>query len=63
VDDTSLLATLREIADRGGAEQARAARKLIDQLAADAPGAQAAAQQLVDAYLNDPYLTRNPGDR
>lgn len=63
VNQTPLVDTLHEIAERGGAEQARAARDLINQVVAGVPGAQAAAQQLADAYLNDPYLTRNPGDR
>jgi hypothetical protein len=63
VTQVPVLATLHEMAERGGAEQARAARELIAQVVAGVPGAQAAAQQLADAYLNDPYLTRNPGDR
>lgn len=63
MDQAALLSALSEIADHGGTEQARAARELIDRLTADEPGAQAAAQQLADAYLHDPYLTRNPDDR
>jgi hypothetical protein len=62
VDDTYPLAVLAEIAECGGAEQARTAWELITQLASEEAGADAAARQLADAYLNDPYLTRNPGD-
>lgn len=62
MDRIALLATLAEIVRSGGDEQANAAQALIDQIGDDVPGSWDAAAQLADAYLNDPYLTRNPKD-
>lgn len=58
-----MLAALAQIVHSGGAHQADAAQALINQIDQEVPGAWGAAEQLADAYLNDPYLTRNPGDR
>ena len=53
---------LREIVDRGQPAQAQAAAALLERLAAnpDDGSAQSAAAALLQAYLHDPYLTRNP---
>lgn len=45
------------MAERGGPAQAAEARRLLAELDTD-PQAPAAAAALIDAYLNDPYLTR-----
>ena len=62
MDRIALLATLAEIVNSGGVEQAQAAQTLIDRIGEDVPGSWNAAEQLADAYLNDPYLTRNTQD-
>ena len=51
---------LREVIERGQPVHAEAARQLLDRLRADPRDAEASATaaSLVDAYLNDPYLTR-----
>lgn len=56
--DVSL--TLDLVAHKGGPAQQAAARRLIDQLSSDPDDSDAleAAQQLVDAYFNDPHLER-----
>lgn len=53
-------AHLREIVARGGPAQSAEAELLMRLLAADPtdPHATAAAQDLIDAYLNDPDLVR-----
>lgn len=51
------MAALREVAERGAPAQAAQARRLLADLQSD-PLAAAAALELIDAYLNDPYLTR-----
>lgn len=63
MDRLAVLAALAQIVHSGGAHQADAAQALINQIDQEVPGAWGAAEQLADAYLNDPYLTRNPGDR
>ncbi len=62
MDRIALLAALAEIVNSGGVEQAQAAQRLIDHIGEDIPGSWDAAAQLADAYLNDPYLTRNTND-
>lgn len=51
---------LRQVAARGQPAQAAEARRLIEVLQScpAEPAAESAAGHLVDAYLNDPYLTR-----
>ena len=51
---------LREVIDRGQPAHAERAQQLLDRLRDDPDDAEAAATAaaLVDAYLNDPYLTR-----
>lgn len=53
---------LQEVVAQGGPAQAAQARRLLDLLAEDPedPTAVETANALVDAYLNDPYLTRYP---
>jgi hypothetical protein len=63
MDRLGVLAVLAQIVHSGGSQQAEAAQALINQIDQGAPGAWEAAKQLADAYLNDPHLTRNPGDR
>jgi hypothetical protein len=55
-------AALQEVVAHGAPAQAAQARRLLDLLAEDPddPAAVEAANALVDAYFNDPYLTRNP---
>lgn len=55
-------ASLSEVVQRGGPAQADEARRLLAALAEhpDDPAVAEAADALVDAYLNDPYLTRYP---
>lgn len=54
---------LDEVIRRGAPALAAAARRLQAALAADPddPATRAAADALIDAYLNDPYLTRSTG--
>ena len=58
--DERTLERLREVVDRGQPAHAERAQQLLDQLRDDPHDAAAAdaAAALVDAYLNDPYLTR-----
>ena len=51
---------LREVVERGDAAQQAHARGLLDALATppESTSALRHAELLVDAYLNDPYLTR-----
>jgi hypothetical protein len=51
---------LREIVDRGGRAQSAEAARLLIRLESDPQDAEARAlaRVLVDAYLNDPDLTR-----
>jgi hypothetical protein len=56
-----LRARLVEIADRGGSAQAEQACKLLESLD-DQPAPEvvtAKANDLIEAYLHDPYLTKN----
>ena len=52
--------SLREVVTRGQPAHAAEARRLLDLLESDPadPATVDAARALVDAYLNDPYLTR-----
>lgn len=52
---------LDAVARRGALAQRSEARRLIAVLSKDPADAEAlmASQQLIDAYLNDPYLERN----
>jgi hypothetical protein len=54
------LAGLEEVAAHGAPAQAAQARMLLARYASQGagPGLDADAARLVDAYLNDPYLTR-----
>lgn len=56
----SMDAHLREIIDRGGRAQSAEAARLLIRLESDPDDAEARhlARALVDAYLNDPDLTR-----
>ena len=58
------LVQLREVADKGAPAQAQRARELIAalQLNGNDPKASAQADALFEAYLHDPYLTKNAGD-
>lgn len=58
--DERAVARLHEVVDRGQPAHAERARQLLDRLRDDPHDAAAAdtAATLVDAYLNDPYLTR-----
>jgi len=55
-------ASLAEVVQRGGPAQAEEARRLLAVLDEhpDDPSAARAADELIDAYLNDPHLTRYP---
>lgn len=58
--DEALSEALAQVVERGAPAQQAEAARLVTILAAS-PGdgqARAAAQYLVDAYLNDPYLGR-----
>jgi hypothetical protein len=59
VDHLDILAKLAEIVHQGAPEQQRFAQALIDRIGDDVPGSWDEAARLIDAYLNDPYLTRN----
>ncbi|MCH9676211.1 MAG: hypothetical protein K0U42_05175 [Actinomycetia bacterium] len=50
---------LREVVNKGGPAQARHAKTLLDQLDQEIDVSENV-QQLYNAYINDPYLTRNP---
>jgi hypothetical protein len=56
---------LQEVIERGQPAHVAEARRLLGLLeeAPDDQEIRAAAAALVDAYLNDPYLTRYPTDR
>ena len=61
-----LIASLRQVVEAGQPAHAARAGELVDELA-DAltsgesnPASTTAAHELLDAYLHDPYLTRNP---
>jgi hypothetical protein len=58
------LAGLREVQDKGARAQAQRAVELLELLEVDGenPVAIAEADALLDAYLHDPYLTKNAGD-
>lgn len=58
--DDRVTERLREVLDHGQPAHAEQAQQLLDRLRADPGDAEAAATAaaLVDAYLNDPYLTR-----
>lgn len=52
-------AKLEQIIANGGADQARLARELLARLSvAESPALHAEIDALYDAYLHDPYLTR-----
>lgn len=55
---------LREVMARGGPAQRREAERLDAILRATPEDAEAlaAAEQLMDAYFNDPYLEKDAGD-
>ena len=55
---------LAEVATKGAPAQSQRATSLLEKLnetGLDHPS-KAEAQQLIDAYLHDPYLTKNAGD-
>jgi len=55
-------AKLEQIIADGGADQARLARELLARLSvapAESPALHAEIDALYDAYLHDPYLTRD----
>lgn len=54
-------ALLQQIAQRGAAAYAVRARELLRELTAapEAVEIRSAAEALIDAFLNDPYLVRN----
>jgi hypothetical protein len=54
------LARLEDVVAHGAPAQAAHARQLLERYAAEGAGPEldADAERLVDAYLNDPYLTR-----
>lgn len=58
------LAALHEVRDKGARAQAERARELLQALDEDAddPQARADADALIEAYLHDPYLTKNDGN-
>jgi len=58
------LAQLREVQDKGAPAQAQRAGELLAVLDMDAadPESIVEADALIDAYLHDPYLTKNEGD-
>ncbi|MGA1146220.1 MAG: hypothetical protein ACO3YU_04405 [Candidatus Nanopelagicales bacterium] len=58
------LAALREVQEKGARAQAERANELLAVLQVDAldPAATAEADALIEAYLHDPYLTKNAGD-
>lgn len=60
MDTATTLTRLREVLRFGDPAQQGRARELIDALSADPLDQQSlgAAALLIDAYLNDPYLTR-----
>ncbi len=55
-----VLARLADVVAHGAPAQAEQARQLLERYASEGAGPEldAAADRLVDAYLNDPYLTR-----
>ena len=55
---------LAEVAAKGAQAQCQRATALLEELQVNGldPSSQTEAQQLIDAYLNDPYLTKNAGD-
>ena len=57
------LARLQEVRDKGASAQARRARELITILEVDADDRASAseADALIEAYLHDPYLTKDVG--
>lgn len=58
--DAALRAALAKVTELGAPAQKAEAQRLTEilQSTPDHAGARAAAEQLVDAYLNDPYLER-----
>lgn len=58
------LAHLREIQDKGAPAQAERARELIAILEVDADdrASVSEADALIEAYLHDPYLTKDVGE-
>ena len=60
------LAALREVQEKGARARAQAERanELLAVLQVDAldPAATTEADALIEAYLHDPYLTKNAGD-
>ena len=58
------LAALREVQEKGAQAQAARANELLAVLQVDAldPAATTEADALIEAYLHDPYLTKNAGD-
>ena len=59
------LAQLQEVCDKGAPAQAKRASELLTTLQTDPQNGSAVveADALIEAYLHDPYLTKNPGDR
>lgn len=63
---SELIASLRQVVDAGQPAHATRARELVDELSAALASGESrlasatAAHELLDAYLHDPYLTRNP---
>ena len=57
---TAVHARLEDVVANGAPAQAMQARQLLDRYASEGGGPEldADAARLVDAYLNDPYLTR-----
>jgi len=55
---------LAEVAAKGAPAQSHRATALLEKLQASGldHSSQAEARQLIDAYLHDPYLTKNAGD-
>jgi len=55
---------LAEVAANGAPAQSQRANALLEELQVDGLDhtSRAEAQQLIDAYLHDPYLTKNAGD-
>ncbi len=63
---SDLIAALQQVIESGQPAHAARARELVAALSAgpgepgSPPETTAAAHELLDAYLHDPYLTRNP---
>lgn len=59
------LAQLQEVYDKGAPAQAKRAQELLTALKDDPQNESSVfeADALIEAYLHDPYLTKNPGDR